>query len=233
MNTNKALALLCFKLSVAVACGSDNGLIAHYSFNGNADDQSGNGNNATIDGAILTNDRFGNEKSAYSFDGSSSTIFANIVNMPAINSPISFSWWYYIEASPVFTGKKGAQNMIVVANSEMRIGVQIGFRAPDYNTLGFDVWNWGGGTLLQAKPPEPRVWHHCVYTFDGNTRRFFVDTKELGQSTTAPQEGPSSILMFGNYPKGNQYFNGKLDDIRIYNRSIDTPEIEHLFNVQR
>jgi hypothetical protein len=109
----------------------------------------------------------------------------------------------------------------------------IGFRAPDYNTLGFDVWNWGGGTLLQAKPPEPRVWHHCVYTFDGNTRRFFVDTKELSQSNTPPQEGPSSILMFGNYPKGNQYFNGKLDDIRIYNRSIDTPEIEHLFNVQR
>ncbi len=134
MNPNKALALLCFKLSVVVACGSDNGLIAHYSFEGNAEDQSGNGNNGTVDGAVLTVDRFGNAQSAYSFDGSNSSIFASVANMPAINSPVSFSWWYYIEASPVFTGKRGAQNMIVLANSDMRIGVQIGFRAPDYNT---------------------------------------------------------------------------------------------------
>ena len=40
----------------------DSGLVAHYPFNGNANDESGNG-------ATLTTDRFGNANKAYSFDG--------------------------------------------------------------------------------------------------------------------------------------------------------------------
>ena len=38
----------------------DSGLVAHYPFNGNANDESGNGINGTVNGATLTNDRFGN-----------------------------------------------------------------------------------------------------------------------------------------------------------------------------
>ena len=46
-------------------------LVAYYPFNGNANDESGNGNNGTIFRATLTTDRFGNANRAYSFDGSS------------------------------------------------------------------------------------------------------------------------------------------------------------------
>ena len=45
------------------------GLVAYYPFNGNANDESGNGNNGTVNGATLASDRFGNVGSAYSFDG--------------------------------------------------------------------------------------------------------------------------------------------------------------------
>ena len=38
----------------------DSGLVAYYPFNGNANDESGNGNNGTVNGATLTADRFGN-----------------------------------------------------------------------------------------------------------------------------------------------------------------------------
>ena len=48
-----------------------NGLIAWYPFNGNANDESGNGNNGTVNGATLTIDRNGNSDNAYSFNGSS------------------------------------------------------------------------------------------------------------------------------------------------------------------
>lgn len=44
-------------------------LVGYWPFNGNANDVSGNGNDGTVNGAILTIDRFGNENSAYSFDG--------------------------------------------------------------------------------------------------------------------------------------------------------------------
>jgi len=43
-----------------------NGLVGYWPFNGNANDQSGNANNGTVNGATLTADRFGNTNSAYS-----------------------------------------------------------------------------------------------------------------------------------------------------------------------
>ena len=46
-----------------------NGLVGYWSFSGNANDSSGNNLNGTVNGAVLTEDRFGNSSSAYSFDG--------------------------------------------------------------------------------------------------------------------------------------------------------------------
>ena len=51
-----------------------NGLIGYCPFNGNANDESGNGNNGVVNGAILTSDRNGNLNSAYSFNGINSRI---------------------------------------------------------------------------------------------------------------------------------------------------------------
>lgn len=45
------------------------GLVGFWSFTGNANDESGNENHGTVHGATLTEDRFGNMNSAYSFDG--------------------------------------------------------------------------------------------------------------------------------------------------------------------
>ena len=48
------------------------GLVGWWPFNGNANDESGNGNNGTVNGASLTTDRNGSLNSAYSFNGVSS-----------------------------------------------------------------------------------------------------------------------------------------------------------------
>ena len=220
-----------FLLIICIACNRNvnQGLIAFYPFNGDVTDQSGNGNDGVVEGASLTSDRFGNEKSAFSFDGAGNTILANVKNMMSINSPLSFSWWFYVDSLPVFTSRSDAQNMIVLVNKEEGIGVQVGFRSPGYNTLGFDTWNWGGGTLLEVKPPEAKKWYHCVYTSDGSTHRFYLNAKEITNSTAKTQQGVPSVLMFGNYPSGRQYFKGKLDDIRIYNRAIGMSEIDLLY----
>ena len=45
------------------------GLVGYWGFNGNANDESGNGNDGTVNGATLTEDRFGSENSAFFFDG--------------------------------------------------------------------------------------------------------------------------------------------------------------------
>ena len=45
------------------------GLVAHYPFNGNASDASGNGKNGVVQGPVSTTDRFGSPNSAYYFNG--------------------------------------------------------------------------------------------------------------------------------------------------------------------
>ena len=218
-------------LIICNACNKSiyTGLIAFYPFSGDATDQSGKGNDCIVEGATLTSDRFGNEKSAFSFDGAGNTILANMKNMPSIDSPISFSWWFYNEKLPVFTTSSGAQNMIVVVNRDEGIGVQAGFRSPGYGTLGFDTWNWGGGTLLQVSTPEAKKWYHCVYSFDGSTHHFYLNAKEITRSNEKTQKGTPTVLMLGNYPSGKQYFEGKLDEVCIYNRALTVSEIELLY----
>ena len=58
----------------------NDGLVAYYPFNGNTNDESGNGHNGIVNGtgATLTNDRFGNANKAYSFNGTGSYIRVNV-----------------------------------------------------------------------------------------------------------------------------------------------------------
>lgn len=219
-------------LLVHLSCSKsiDDGLVAYYSFNGDTKDHSGNQNHAVNDGADLINDRFGQPNRAYHFDGERSMMLANVKNMPPVNSPQSFSWWYQTREEPSFLDELGADNMIALVDTTENIGIQFGFRAPGYQSLGYDSWNWGGGTLLEAARPLVGQWHHCVYTYDGTTHRFFINGIETSKSAASTQHGTPDMLMFGNYPSGNQYYAGAMDEIRIYNRALDQDEIDYLFN---
>ena len=69
-------------------------LVAYYPFNGNANDESGNGNNGTNYGATPTIDRFGNANTAYSFNGTSNYIqIPTSTSFQSINSEVTISSW--------------------------------------------------------------------------------------------------------------------------------------------
>ena len=68
-------------------------LVAHYMFNGNAEDETEYQNNGEIDGAILVNDRFGNAQSAMYFDGSNDQIRVRFNESLQIKDDITISAW--------------------------------------------------------------------------------------------------------------------------------------------
>jgi hypothetical protein len=225
------IIIILFSLIMIFSCqhNLEKGLIAYYTFNAGPVDKNGYGQAGIVDGAVLIEDRHGNENAAYSFDGIKATILVKINQIPALQDAQSISWWYFIDSLPVFSDDWGAGNMIAMVDTATEIGIQFGFRGPAYQSLGLDAWNWGGGTLLESQPPAAKVWHHCVYTFDGNLHRLFIDGQLKAQSTVKTQRGIPTLLMFGNYPSGDQYFAGRLDDIRIYNRVIRIAEIKQLY----
>lgn len=63
-----------------------NGLLAYYSFTGDADDDSGNNNHATVSGATLTTDKNGNSNQAYSFDGNNDSIITPFTDSDLLNN---------------------------------------------------------------------------------------------------------------------------------------------------
>ena len=65
-------------------------LVGWWPFNGNANDESGKGNNGTVNGATLTTDRNGNANSAYSFNGLNNYISTSRTSL----SNFSFSIWF-------------------------------------------------------------------------------------------------------------------------------------------
>ena len=85
MKTKSLIAALLLAASSAFAQVPSyvptNGLVGWWPFNGNANDESGNGNNGTVNGATLTSDRFGSINSAYSFNGINNNVTTNSANL--------------------------------------------------------------------------------------------------------------------------------------------------------
>jgi len=207
-------------------------MIAYYEFDGDATDKGQMGHHGIIHGASLVPDKDGKQNSAYRFNGLTDYILVDASGFPRIESAMSFSWWFKIDTLPEFEDEWGAGNMFALVDTGGGIGVQVGFRGPGYQSRGLDTWNWGGKTLLEVDPPLVKIWHHCVYVYDGETHRFYLNGQERSDSHQASQSGQPTQLMFGNYPTGDQYFQGCLDEIRIFNRALSPSEINSLFMQQ-
>ena len=69
------------------------GLVGWWPFNGNANDESGNGNDGVVNGATLAEDRLGNSSKAYSFDGVNDFIGMDGSNLSSTS--FSLSGWFY------------------------------------------------------------------------------------------------------------------------------------------
>ena len=210
------------------------GLLLHYPFNGNANDISGNGNDGIINGATLVSDRNGNFDKAYNFNGT-----GNQIKFPAIsdfnNLPVSFSFWAsFDQLNSVILGND------IVDNIETGVWFSVGQSAEYLNKLALNYGN-GGGPMSTSRKSfvsdftlETNKWYHIVGIIrDLNTIQLFVDGVEVtgtytGSSTTYKYSGNEGSV--GRAWDPNSFFAGKMDDIRIYNRILNSTEINILYN---
>ena len=97
-----------------------NGLIGYWPFNGNANDESGNGKNGVKFQVAGTTDRFGNLNSAYSFDGISSYIeVANSAGFDLGGNDFTISLWVNIQADIL----RYSVNLISKSLSALGVGI--------------------------------------------------------------------------------------------------------------
>ena len=215
-----------------------NGLMGYWPFNGNANDESGNGNNGVVNGATLTNDRFGNSGKAYSFDGvndyietphSSTLLFSQ--NEVSISTWISVSNWptlnqtedYFLsKQSSLGSNQVGFHSYIFSGTTSSPVkAITNRYR----NGLSSA---WGAVSIINNNLGSG-VWYNIIYTHYNDYDKIYIDgilvdsqnSVQLGGTNTAP-------LIFGCLNNYLMNFNGNLDDIRIYNRTLTQSEVTYL-----
>jgi len=199
-----------------------NGLVGWWPFNGNATDESSNTNDGNVNGATITNDRFGNNNAAYSFNGSNNYIsMPTMNNIPMGNSARTLSVWMNPSSlwnqwtlTAIGYGSPSTNNAFIFGLGNNIIAVQ-GW-ASDYSSpLIYTVGQW-----MQA-----------ICTYDGTNIQIYVDGVLIGSGTNSLWNTNGTEFYFGARPsQGNSFFPGQLDDIGIWNRVLTQQEITALYN---
>ena len=212
-----------------------NGLVGWWPFNGNADDESGNGNNGTVNGATLTSDRNGVANQAYSFDGVGDYI--NVINPTILNFNIgiSFTVSFFYNAGNIVTNSSGFNGIIArQSNNNGPInGWQIGRDINNYRLEGPQIGIDGCGTNTLSSV-DFNQWVHIVQVYDrvNGIVTTYKNSSLVNQIFCTPILSSMSNnydLKFGVERENTHYSSGKLDDIGIWNRALTPQEITNLY----
>ena len=200
----------------------NNGLVGYWPFNGNANDESGNGNDGTVNGATLTEDRFGNSGKAYNFDGISNCISTADIDLYD-NYTISV-WAYPIGIYGALVDKNG--------ENSSHSGYVLIYNNSTYGLYGHV--GWSGITNNNIYPSNNRPlslnqWQNCILSVNNGIASLYVNGlltySQTGVNSTSLN---NDILLFGKSVWGGNPFNGSLDEIRIYNRALSASEVSYL-----
>ncbi|MEO5586052.1 MAG: LamG-like jellyroll fold domain-containing protein [Flavobacteriales bacterium] len=205
----------------------DSGLVAHWELDNNGLDSSPNLNNGTPYGPIPVSDRFGNDSSAYQFNGTSA-----YVDLPTVfttpPSAVTFSAWFkvpttFTEGKLIHHGDNGEFSMYTDSNS-LTVAVHLGTVLPD-------GWIW-----THQKFVDNNNWHFAAGRWEfGQLLELYYDGN-FASATTAPEvammdPGPQFLSSLGKYRYSNiSYYAGLLDDVRIYDRALSNAELDTLYN---
>lgn len=209
-----------------------NGLVGWWPFNGNANDESGNGNNGTVNGATLTTDRFGVAAEAYNFDGVDDYI--DIGNNNNLNSNIiSISVWY--NALDYGSAAQGYQGNLVSKREQSGWGgaYQLALASNPINLVYAPYTIGGQNGNVYSTEQAIGQWVHVVYVHDLVSARIYINGILSGTTIVSGGLTPNTLpVWFGSRPNAGVnscFLNGQLDDIGIWNRALTEAEIATLF----
>lgn len=223
-------------LTVAITCAFSvfgqipnyvptNGLLAFWPFTGNANDLTANANHLTNNGATLVADRNGVANAAYSFNGSGNYLEKTTPSF--VFSPTgTFSVSFWINR-PSTTG--GVAMMSGSGTANNFIWLFSGGAAN--NTFGTNkqqsAWIWANS------PYAVNQWEHYVCMFINGVMRIYRNGVLEASATYSHTGALSTVLPFYiGKDIGTSYFNGSIDDVAIWNRSLTNCEIQKMYTSQ-
>jgi tetratricopeptide (TPR) repeat protein len=206
-----------------------NCLVAEYPFEGNANDQSGNGHHGLVHGATLAPNRLGNSKSCYYFDGQND--FIEIGQLPTIekSNELTICYWFLLTDHDGFdvcgyiSGYR-EKALRLGLDPERHIFINPGTHTDIHSSnMTFELQRW---------------YHYAMSIKGGESAHVFVNGKPVFQTSNGVpdtlQDPPCFSIGAGNEMligrSRAHYFEGMIDDVQIYNRSLSEDDIGRLYN---
>ena len=218
----------------AVSGSLTNGLVGYWPFCGNANDDSGNGHNGTVNGATLTTDRFGNINSAYQFNASNGGI--SVPSFYPLSTNYTVSYWVKYDTQTINT------SIMDISLSWLNLGEFVVFRELD-NSISFATAGSNGASnnsfVNSATPTNTSNWYNIVGSRNGTQLSIYINGVLVGSGINNNiNTGVNKTMYFGGDPiqvqaNNNARFSGKLDDITIFNRALTQQEITNLYNANQ
>jgi hypothetical protein len=229
---------------------SSNGLVGYWPFNGNANDESGNGNNGTVNGATFTTDRNGNANCASSFNGISDYVSVNLNSIsntfPETSEYTKNAWVKTADLNgPIvsFSGDGGYESLlnvgtlcdIVQSPGNFGVLVRDNCCGTGNNIFGGSISNdtWHMITLIRTNNGVLKLFKDGeleISSAPGSSGalNFSTNTMAFGANLSWVLGSQQGCASCGTIDQ--QHLNGSLDDIGIWNRALSQKEIQQLYS---
>ena len=190
-------------------------------------------NNGTVQGGLdpATDSVNGRIGTALDFDGGNDAI--NLGQMPSIvgSSTISLSFWMNPDSLPSSGGNASG---LVAQMDDWDNVIGCRFDSNDEHLWCYvEIANVPSTTKIPYTYLSTNVWQFVTYTFNSGTSNIYlngnlVDTNSSGSTTSIPDLTNNMYVGFAEVGPGF-YYNGKIDDIRVYNRALAADEVRYLY----
>lgn len=199
------------------------GLISRWTFDGNSVsdkvyDSSGNSNNGYFyNGATSSAKVLGKVGQALSFDGTDDYVLASDSGFPLVASQRTVCSWFQVSLGSGWRTifQYGARSSLT----------WFGLLINPSNQVTSSLY---GSDISSGTTDTDGLWHHACITYDGTTRRLYLDGVQKATDTTSLVT-TSGNVMIGRNSDLAEAFPGNIDDVRVYNRALSAAEVKNMY----
>lgn len=218
------------------------GLIHYFAFRGNTVDLGPSKNNFINTNAINTFDRFGNPDEAFAFDGLNSWMITEENLSISGSEPRTFSFWVYFEDRSNYGGEPNILSHGIKSGTGNLFSISLYDRSESRHIFMHGSWRDSGMIKPYFFPYEE--WTHVVVSSNGTTSTTEIYLDGVKQQTQSGHSGglntiqtklristssDSGGISNDSYIWWNAGFKGLIDDLRVYNRVLESDDIMALY----
>jgi uncharacterized delta-60 repeat protein len=209
-------------------------LVAHYTFEGNTNDITGNDLNGSVNGLVdFPDGRHANTQTAH-FDEQGEYIFIPDNPLFRLENKLTISAWV--------NNQNSAINYVFskVYNSETGPYTSFGINAHGNATgndprfvFSLNTLNTGETFLNDTDQYNYNEWYHVVGTYDGAFMRLYVNGELKAEEPKVNNiDYNTESIIIGDNPLSTDVYQGNIDDVRLYSRALSSDEIKALYTIE-